>query len=120
MGDRGIEKPITMEDLDKMPLLHSCVRETLRMRPPIMQMMRKVRKGFTVKLRDGTSYDIPAGNQVCVSPSVNGRNGDEWDEPLKFKPDRFVGPDGKITDPQTAPHLEKVEKDGSKFKKFPF
>ena len=69
--------PISVEDLNQMPLLHACVRETLRLKPPIMQMMRKVRKEFTVKA-GGKEYVIPAGNQVAVSPSVNGRNPDEW------------------------------------------
>jgi hypothetical protein len=33
---------------------------------------------------DVARYVIPAGNQVCVSPSVNGRNPAEWDDADKF------------------------------------
>lgn len=47
--------PITVDDLSKMPLLHSCVRETLRLRPPIMQMMRNVRKELTIEA-NGRKY----------------------------------------------------------------
>ena len=28
--------------------------------------------------------------QVCVSPTVNGRLAEEWDEPLRFDPHRFL------------------------------
>ena len=65
------DSPLTIQDLDKMPLLHACVRETLRLRPPIMQLMRKARKTFTVTA-NGREYVIQKGNEVCVSPSVNG------------------------------------------------
>jgi sterol 14-demethylase len=117
MGDaRGA---ITLEDLEKMPLLHACTRETLRMRPPIMQMMRKVRKTFTVKA-NGREYVIPKGNEVCVSPSVNGRNPDEWKDPEKFDPTRFLktNADGSVE----VTHGEHLDPDDAqkKFKWVPF
>lgn len=46
-----------------MPLLHACVRETLRLRPPIMTMMRNVRKPLNVRVGD-KEYIVPVGNQV--------------------------------------------------------
>lgn len=105
MGDRGPESPITIEDLDQMPLLHSCVRETLRMRPPIMQMMRNVRETLVVKAKnaagESVEYSIPPGNQVCVSPSVNGRNPEEWTDADDFKSDRFLDENGKVTEGNT-------------------
>jgi len=104
MGDRT--DPISVEDLEKMPLLHACVRETLRLKPPIMQMMRKVRKEFTVKA-GGKEYVIPAGNQVAVSPSVNGRNPDEWPNADQFQPERFINEQGEVT---KGEHLEDPDK----------
>lgn len=113
-GPLGSNTPtITTDDLDQMPLLHSVVRETLRLRPPIMQMMRMVRKELTVEATvDGKKrkYVIPPGNQVCVSPSVNGRNPSEWKDADKFVADRFVGPDGKVGDvPYPASHHDPEE-----------
>ena len=100
----GFDAKITVDHLAKMPLLHSCVRETLRLRPPIMQMMRRVRKKLEVTVGEKT-YEIPVGNQVCVSPSVNGRNRDEWADAETFKPERFLDPEtGEVTD-HKAPHL---------------
>ena len=81
--------PLTIDHLDHMPLLHACVRETLRLRPPIMTIMRRAREDFVVEA-DGRKYVIPKGSQVCVSPTVNQRLPEEWDEPLKFDPYRFL------------------------------
>eukprot|EP00040_Diaphanoeca_grandis_P037107 m.240155 g.240155 ORF g.240155 m.240155 type:complete len:504 (-) comp33760_c4_seq1:310-1821(-) len=115
----GMSKdPIKLEDLDNMPLLHACVRETLRLRPPIMQMMRKVRKTFDVNA-EGKTYTIPAGNQVCVSPSVNGRNFKEWDEPDKFDPYRFLKTEDGVTTVTKSEHLDPPDKQ-NKFKWCPF
>ena len=36
-------------------------------------------------------YTIPAGHQVCVSPTVNQRLPDTWTERDQFSPDRFLG-----------------------------
>lgn len=89
--------PLTLEAIDHMGLLHSCIRETLRLRPPIMTMMRKARKTFTV-VAHGREYVIPAGNQVCVSPTVNGLVEEEWENARQFNPRRFLGSDGKVND----------------------
>lgn len=35
-------------------------------------------------------YIIPPGHQVCVSPTVNHRLRDTWDERLEFNPDRYL------------------------------
>lgn len=57
---------------------------------------------------------------MCVSPSVNGRNPDEWDEPLEFKPERFLntGSDGTVT----VTHAQQLDPEGAQrsFKWVPF
>lgn len=35
-------------------------------------------------------YTIPAGHQVCVSPTVNHRLQDTWTERMEFRPDRYL------------------------------
>lgn len=35
-------------------------------------------------------YTIPVGHQVCVSPTVNHRLHDTWDERMEFSPDRYL------------------------------
>ena len=57
------DRPVTLDDVNNMPLLWSTIRETLRLRPPIMTLMRKTTK--TLKIRaNGRDYVVPAGNQV--------------------------------------------------------
>jgi cytochrome P450 len=47
---------LTMEALNKMDKLHRCVKEALRMYPPLLFVMRKVIKPFTYK-----DYYVPEG-----------------------------------------------------------
>lgn len=35
-------------------------------------------------------YIIPPGHQVCVSPTVNHRLQDTWEEREEFNPDRYL------------------------------
>ncbi|XP_050189709.1 lanosterol 14-alpha demethylase [Myiozetetes cayanensis] len=77
--------PLTYDQLKDLSLLDRCLKETLRLRPPIMTMMRMARTPQTV-----AGYNIPPGHQVCVSPTVNHRLRDSWNDALDFKPDRYL------------------------------
>ncbi len=55
--------PLTIEHMQYMPILHACVRETLRLRPPIMSIMRKCREDITI-VAEGKTYVVPKGSQV--------------------------------------------------------
>ncbi|TTZ70360.1 Lanosterol 14-alpha demethylase [Bagarius yarrelli] len=78
--------PVTYEQLKELTVLDRCLKETLRLRPPIMTMMRMARTPQKVG-----EYTIPAGHQVCVSPTVNHRLQDSWNHRLDFDPDRYLG-----------------------------
>ncbi|KAJ8415727.1 hypothetical protein AAFF_G00402840 [Aldrovandia affinis] len=77
--------PLEYDQLKDLTLLDRCLKETLRLRPPIMTMIRMARSPQTV-----AGYSIPAGHQVCVSPTVNHRLTDTWMERLDFNPDRYL------------------------------
>uniref|UniRef100_A0A8C8MFR0 Lanosterol 14-alpha demethylase n=1 Tax=Oncorhynchus tshawytscha TaxID=74940 RepID=A0A8C8MFR0_ONCTS len=77
--------PLNFDQLKDLTLLDRCLKETLRLRPPIMTMMRMARSPQTV-----AGYTIPAGHQVCVSPTVNHRLQDTWTERMEFRPDRYL------------------------------
>uniref|UniRef100_A0A2I3TTA6 Lanosterol 14-alpha demethylase n=1 Tax=Pan troglodytes TaxID=9598 RepID=A0A2I3TTA6_PANTR len=77
--------PLTYDQLKDLNLLDRCIKETLRLRPPIMIMMRMARTPQTV-----VGYTIPPGHQVCVSPTVNQRLKDSWVERLDFNPDCYL------------------------------
>ncbi|XP_066571553.1 lanosterol 14-alpha demethylase [Amia ocellicauda] len=77
--------PLHYDQLKDLTVLDCCLKETLRLRPPIMTMMRMARSPQKV-----AGYTIPAGHQVCVSPTVNHRLHDTWDQRLDFNPNRYL------------------------------
>ncbi|XP_009875900.1 PREDICTED: lanosterol 14-alpha demethylase-like, partial [Apaloderma vittatum] len=77
--------PLTYEQLEHFSLLDRCLKETFRLRPPVMAILRLSRTPQTV-----AGYDIPPGHQVCVSPSINHRLRGTWKDALDFKPDRYL------------------------------
>jgi sterol 14-demethylase len=86
-------KPTDLPELDydslrKMDLLDACLKETLRIRPPIIAIMRKVVQDIQYK-----DFVIPAGNFVAVSPAVGQIDERLYPEPYKFDPYRFFKKD---------------------------
>ncbi|KAG8138895.1 putative Lanosterol 14-alpha demethylase-like protein [Naja naja] len=73
------------KNLKDLNLLDRCLKETLRLRPPIMTMMRMAKTPQTI-----AGYTILPGHQICVSPTINHTLKDCWMENLKFKPDRYL------------------------------
>jgi len=66
------------------PRLESCVRETLRMFPPLIMLMRKAKKDIVYK-----NYTIPEGDLVCISPAVAMRLPEVFPEPNVWNPKRW-------------------------------
>ncbi|XP_053322860.1 lanosterol 14-alpha demethylase [Spea bombifrons] len=77
--------PLKYDQLKDLQALDRCIKETLRLRPPIMTMMRMARTPQTV-----AGYSIPPGHQVCVSPTVNHRLRDTWVQNTDFNPNRYL------------------------------
>ncbi|XP_062503203.1 lanosterol 14-alpha demethylase-like [Corticium candelabrum] len=77
-------EPLVYEQLKDLCVLDGCVRETLRLRPPIMSLMRMAKKPVHYN-----GYTIPAGHQVCVSPTTNQRLESVWPNANTFNPNRF-------------------------------
>jgi cytochrome P450 len=79
-------RPVAPDDVAKLEYLDAVVKETLRLNPVIPDVMRLVK----APLRIG-GVDLPAG--VGVAPNIHAahRRPDVWPEPLRFRPERFVG-----------------------------
>lgn len=75
--------------LVKMNLLHACMKESLRMHPPLIFLMRKVLEARWVL---GGKFEIPEDDIVIASPSIAGMLPDVFAEPSKWDPDRFLPP----------------------------
>ncbi|KAK4394862.1 cytochrome [Sesamum angolense] len=85
---RGILKDkqdITENVLLKMNYLKAVVKETLRLHPPITFVAREAREDIKVM-----GYDIGARTMVITNIWAIGRDPASWDEPEKFKPERFL------------------------------
>lgn len=84
LGDRTT---LELEDLRAMTELEWVVKETLRLYPPIIMVMRRMLKGF-----DFGGYHVPEGAMVMASPAIAHRIPEVFRNPNRFEPDRF-GPE---------------------------
>jgi len=98
----GDKTELTYEMLKDMKLLNNCIKETLRLRPPIGIIFRKVVQDFKYK-----EFVIPKDSLVCVSPVVAALTKESgYTDPYNYDPDRFSE--------------ERAEDKKTKFSYFPF
>ncbi len=76
--------PLAFDHIKSMSFLGYCMKESLRLRPPIITLMRKVIEEQTFE-----GHAIPPGDYLCSSPAVS-----QLDETLypcaqEFRPERF-------------------------------
>lgn len=81
---------INLDSLAEMDVLHNCVKETLRMYPPLIILMRKALEPMTYTNKAGKQILIPKGDIVAVSPPVAHGLEDVFKNPLEFEPERFM------------------------------
>ena len=92
--DETYNKAVTAENLTKMDELHCLIKETLRMyHPAPVTFDREALEDH--KLGD---LDVPKGTWVKQDFFAVSHNEKYWDEPFKFKPERFKA-DAKKVDP---------------------
>ncbi len=82
-------------DPDKLPVTMACVRETLRLYPPALQILRDVAEPVEL---DGIRVDRNA--MIVIPVYALHRSGLWWREPDAYRPERFLGQEGD--DPQAA------------------
>lgn len=71
------------DEIKSMVYLEACMKETLRMHPPLIMLFRKVLADFQFE-----GKTIPAGSFVGVSPILIHALPRYWDNPDKFMPER--------------------------------
>ena len=88
---------VTHDEVSKMDTLHACIKETLRLYPPLIFLMRQVvNQPFKV-----CEFTVPVGYNVWVSNALAGRAPDVWKEPNKFDPGRWMDFDIRRLRPYT-------------------
>ncbi|CAO2142088.1 unnamed protein product [Urochloa humidicola] len=73
----------------EMSFLHCCIKEVLRMHPPAPMFLRKVRKNFTVRTKEGYEYEIPGGHTIASPLVINHNIPSIYKDPDVYDPDRF-------------------------------
>lgn len=76
---------ITSSDLNNIPYIKACLRESLRLFPTITGIYRKFDKDVTF-----SGYHVPKGTVVFADFYVTGRNSEYYANPEKFMPERWM------------------------------
>ncbi|XP_020408074.1 obtusifoliol 14-alpha demethylase [Zea mays] len=84
-GDR-----IDHDVLAEMDVLHRCIKEALRLQPPLPIVFRWSHSDFAVTTREGEELVVPKGQMVAASPAVANRLPHVYKDPELYDPDRFA------------------------------
>lgn len=76
--------------LAEMDVLYRCIKEALRLHPPLIVLLRSNHRDFTVTAKDGKDYVIPKGHVVATSPAFANRLPHIFKNPDTYDPDRFA------------------------------
>jgi len=79
------EREITFEDLKNLVYLEYCVKEALRLYPPVSMFGRKIVEDTVI-----AGKHVPANTQVLVSIYSIHRDPKYWPDPHRFIPERFL------------------------------
>ncbi|KAL2481271.1 Cytochrome [Abeliophyllum distichum] len=98
----GSNRKFEESDSNKLPYLQAVIKEALRLHPPIPFLLPR----RAIHDTNLVGYSIPKDTQVFVNVWAVGRDEECWEEPLCFKPERFLG--------------SKIEYKGQHFEFIPF
>lgn len=85
----GPNKKFEEESIHHLPYLCAVIKETLRLHPPLPFLVPHMAMNCCNVL----GYHIPKETQILVNVWAIGRDPKTWKNPLKFKPERFLGND---------------------------
>ncbi|KAI6192220.1 hypothetical protein M3Y97_00313600 [Aphelenchoides bicaudatus] len=79
------DRDCTAEDLVELRYLEQCIKEALRIYPPVPFFSRKVRRDFMC-----SGYKIPRGATLLVSPNLVQVDKEHFPNPMEYNPDNFT------------------------------
>ncbi|KAA8517014.1 hypothetical protein F0562_017168 [Nyssa sinensis] len=85
----GKVRQVAESDIANLPYLQAIVKETLRLHPTAPLIVRESSEDCDIG-----GYTIPAKTRLFVNIWGIGRDPKYWDNPLEFRPERFVGEQG--------------------------
>lgn len=78
---------VSFHALRQIPLLDNVVKETLRLHPPLIILMRVAQGEFEVE-----GHAIHSGDFVAASPAISNRIAEDFPDPESFDPSRYDKP----------------------------
>lgn len=78
---------VSFQALRSIPVLEATLKETLRLHPPLVILMRLVQEDFEL-----LGHTIPAGTVLAASPRVSNRIEEDFPKAEEFDPGRYVDP----------------------------
>ncbi|KAK2973536.1 hypothetical protein RJ640_010591 [Escallonia rubra] len=82
----GTDRVMIESDIPNLPYLKCVVKEALRLHPPTPLMLPH-KANANVKIG---GYDVPKGSTVIVNVWAISRDPNVWENPLHFRPERFL------------------------------
>ncbi|CAH1263497.1 CYP4F22 [Branchiostoma lanceolatum] len=86
---------VTWDDLSSLRYITICIKESLRMYPPVAKVLRELKEPMT--FYDGKT--LPQGSTVFISISNLHYNPHVWENPKEFNPLRFAPENSKNRSP---------------------
>ncbi|MEV6429531.1 cytochrome P450 [Nocardia sp. NPDC051463] len=78
---------VSFAALRRIPQLEAVLKETLRLHPPLIILMRVAKGEFEV-----CGYRIEEGDLVAATPAISNRIPEDFPNPEDFDPDRYLDP----------------------------
>jgi len=70
-----------------MEFLNACMKETLRIHPPLIVLLRKLKTDL-----EYNGMTLPKGDIIACCPPISHRVPEIYENPLEWDPDRFLAP----------------------------
>jgi sterol 14-demethylase len=78
---------VSFQALRSIPQLEAALKETLRLHPPLILLLRVAQEAIEIG-----GHPIPAGTMVGATPRVSNRIAEDFPDPDRFDPGRYIDP----------------------------